>query len=184
MGGTCQPSCTIIDGVDSCNPYKPDVYYSPPINPFCDSWTGACVQCLDDWGCTNVLVNQIDGLYAYPGFAASKCSSNGTCVGCSSDADCPATAPNCTEGFCGFCSARTVSVTRMLGSPCEQSNGSEEAGTCIVTGCVGDANFKPTDAGAICPTGTPFCAATYNYNNGYTTFNICAQCRPDYTPAL
>jgi hypothetical protein len=181
FGGSCQPACTIVNGQDSCNPYRAYGYDPPPTNPFCDTWTGACVQCLDSWGCTNVLVTQINGLYAYPGFAAPNCNANGNCVGCSSDADCPANAPNCTQGFCGFCTNNS-NCFGDAGFTCVQTNGTQGAGTCIVTQCVGDANEIPTDAGYACPTGYPYCAQLEicSFSCSYQT--ACTKCRLDSAP--
>jgi hypothetical protein len=181
IGGSCQPPCTIVNGADSCNPYRQYYYYSPPTDPFCNTWTGACVQCLDNWGCTNVVETYIDGLYAYPGFPASTCSPNGTCVGCVSAADCPTTEPNCTEGFCGFCS-KNADCYEDAGFTCMQFNGGAYAGTCLITGCVGDSNEVATDAGTLCPAGLPYCPETEICSSTCTFPTICASCRPDYYP--
>jgi hypothetical protein len=181
IGGYCQAPCTVTGGIDSCNPYRADIYYSPPVDPFCDTWTGACVQCLDSYGCTNVVVTQVDGKYAYPGFAAPNCNSTGQCVGCSSDSDCPSSAPNCTQGFCGFCT-NSSQCYQDAGFTCMFFNGTGNAGTCTITGCVGDSNENATDAGTICPPDFPYCPETEICTNQCTFPTICAQCRPDYYP--
>jgi hypothetical protein len=180
ISGSCQPACNITNGVDSCNPYRPYQYDYPPTDPFCNTWTGACVQCLDNWGCTNILVTQIDGLYAYPGFAAPQCSPNGTCVGCVSDSDCPAEAPNCTSGFCGFCT-QTAQCHVDAGFTCVVPY-SDEAGNCLVTGCVADSNYNATDAGTICPSSSPYCTGFTVCSGSCKTTMLCAECRPSYYP--
>jgi hypothetical protein len=181
IGGTCQPPCTIVNGQDSCNPYREYSDYPPPTDPFCDSYTGACVQCHDNYGCTNVVVNYVNGLYVYPSFAAPNCNSTGQCVGCSTDADCPASEPNCTDGFCGFCT-NSVNCYGDAGFTCLQFDGPYNGGVCMVTGCVGDSNEMATDAGFACPAGLPYCAETEICYYDCTYPSICAQCRPDGYP--
>jgi len=178
VNGTCQPACTIVNGVDSCNPLRP-YYYPPPTDPFCNTWTGACVQCLDSYGCTNVTTYYVNGIYTYPPLAASLCNSAGQCVGCSTDADCPASEPNCTQGFCGFCT-KSSDCYGDAGFTCVQFEGTGNGGQCLVTGCVPDSSEYPTDAGTPCPAGLPYCAGTYSYAGGYKAFDICATCRLDY----
>jgi hypothetical protein len=180
LGGTCQPPCTVVNGIDSCNPYRQSIYDDPPTDPFCNSWTGACVQCLDDYGCTNVLVNNVGGLYTYPGFLAPICNSAGQCVGCRGDADCPASAPNCTQGFCGFCTSNAQCYGD-AGFTCMFFNGTYNAGTCAITGCTGDSN-EIANGGTPCPTGLPYCMQSEICTNQCTYTNICAQCRQDYGP--
>src|SRR5262249_23238141 len=74
LSGSCQPPCTIVNGQDSCTPYREYSDYPPPVDPFCDTYSGACVQCHDDYGCTNITVEYVNGLYVYPAFPAPKCS--------------------------------------------------------------------------------------------------------------
>ncbi len=179
--GQCQPPCTIVNGQDSCNPYREYGDNPPPTDAFCNTWTGGCVQCLDDYGCTNVTVSSIDGLYVYPAFPAPTCSPAGQCVGCSSDADCPSNAPNCTNGFCGFCTNNSNCYAD-AGFTCVQFNGPYNGGICKVTGCSADSNELATDAGFACPTGYPYCPETEVCNRTCNYINICAMCRPDYYP--
>jgi hypothetical protein len=184
LSGTCQPACTVVNGQDSCNPYREYAYYTPPANPFCNTWTGACVQCLDAYGCTNVTVNYINGSYTYQAFAAPNCNTGGQCVGCSSDADCPAGSPNCTDGFCGYCT-NNANCYGDAGFTCVEFYSYYTNGLCALTGCVPDSNGNPTDAGFACPSGLPYCASTYKIDYTtytYTYFDMCAACRPDGVP--
>jgi hypothetical protein len=182
LGGLCQPPCTLVNSVDSC---FPQTYYqsTPPTDPFCNTETGACVQCLDTYGCTNVQTEVVNGNYIGVAFPASTCSAGGQCFGCSTEADCPVTQPNCTDNYCGFC---------MQNSDCQTDGGYQfqcigfynyngnVGGDCLVK-CIANSDGTPSDAGNACPPGLPYCATTYVYsNNGETTFQICASCRPNY----
>jgi hypothetical protein len=44
--GECISPCTLIDGIDSCQPQFG--------GGFCNTFTGLCKQCLDDYGCTGI----------------------------------------------------------------------------------------------------------------------------------
>ncbi len=182
IGGTCQAPCTRVNGVDSCNPFREYGYDSPPTNPFCDTFTGACVQCFDNYGCTGVTVDYINGEYVYPAFPAPTCTPAGQCAGCSSDADCPSTAPNCTDGFCGYCNGNQDCYGD-AGFTCLKFDGIYSGGTCEITGCVGDSTTEiATDAGFPCPPGFPYCAETEVCYDQCTFPSICAQCRYEIYP--
>jgi hypothetical protein len=185
LNGACQPPCTLVDGIDSC---FPQTYYqsTPPADPFCNTQTGACVACLDNYGCTNQMTYYVNNNYIGVQFAAPTCNSSGQCYGCNSDADCPASQPNCTDGFCGFC---------MSNADCQQDAGFQfqcidfytyngnVGGDCLVK-CTALADGTPSDAGNACPSGLPYCAQTYIYNNnGETILDICASCRPNVYPS-
>ena len=179
LSGACQPACTLVNGQDSCNPFR-EAFDSPPVDPFCDTWTGACVQCLDSYGCTNITVDQINGQFLGQGFPAPICTSAGQCVGCNGDSDCPASAPNCTQGFCGYCGNNNDCFAD-AGFTCVQFNGPNSGGTCEITKCKGDSNQVATDAGFPCPSGLPYCAQTEVCGSfSCTPTSICAACRPDY----
>jgi Cys-rich repeat protein len=65
FGGTCVAPCSYAGGIDSC--FLPDYVfgYCPqdPITPYCNTFTGACQQCLEDYDCTSLYcgVSQCDG---------------------------------------------------------------------------------------------------------------------------
>jgi Cys-rich repeat protein len=184
LSGTCQPPCTITNGQDSCNPYRKYTDYPPPADPFCNSWTGACVQCLDNYGCTNVNAQYINGLYVYGSLPTPICSPGGQCVGCVTDADCPANAPNCTDGFCGYCRTN-ADCFGDAGFACFNLVNDPQyyASQCFLT-CVPDSNDYPTDAGNACPAGLPYCGTLVFYTNypNYITDAFCTACRQDGQP--
>jgi hypothetical protein len=62
--GECVSPCTLIDGIDSCQPEFG--------TGFCNTFTGLCQQCLDDYGCTGI--ESTTG-----GFPTTICSA-GNCV--------------------------------------------------------------------------------------------------------
>jgi Cys-rich repeat protein len=96
-GGICVASCVFDAGVDSCaadSPHGPFAY-DDRID-YCDTFTGLCVGCLDDYDCS-------PGGRCQPGTSV--------CVQCLNDADCPgnpfvyANFPICETdaGICGNC---------------------------------------------------------------------------------
>jgi Cys-rich repeat protein len=180
LNGVCQPPCTITNGLDSC---FPQTYYAstPPPDPFCDTYTGACVQCLDNYGCTNQHVDVINGNYIGFYLPATTCSSTGQCYGCNTAADCPATQPNCTDSYCGFCMSNADCDTSTYNFQCIDfyNYSGNVGGNCLVK-CTALGDGTPSDAGNACPPGLPYCAYTYTYtNNGFNSFYICAACRPN-----
>jgi len=170
LNGRCSPSCQYQSGVDSC---AGSSRFCPSFvnTPFCNTFTGNCQGCLSDHDCI--------GVFAAPGFgnsvAAPICDLVSTsCVQCSASAQCPAYAPNCTEGFCGFCRSN-ADCPLGGGWQCLNLSGENQ---CAVP-CVPDGQEMPTDAGSACPAGLPFCA------NIQACFfcpsnSVCAQCRPDF----
>jgi hypothetical protein len=184
IGGTCQPACTVENGQDGCNPYREYAYYPPPQDPFCNTWTGACVQCLDDYGCTNTSSQYVNGLYFYGSVPTPICSPSGNCVSCFTDADCPANAPNCTDGFCGYCRT-SADCYEDAGFTCINLENDPQyyASQCFLS-CVPDSNGNPTDAGNACPSGYPYCGtvAIYTSYPNYVSYSFCSQCRQDSQP--
>jgi hypothetical protein len=185
LSGYCSPPCTIVNGIDSC---FPQTYYqsSPPPDPFCNTETGSCVACLDSYGCTNQSTFDVNGNYIGIPFPATTCSPSGQCYGCNTAADCPASTPNCTDSFCGFC---------MTNADCQQDGGftfqcvdfytynGNVGGACLVK-CTPLNDGTPSDAGNACPAGLPYCAQTYIYTEtGEITLDICASCRPNVYPS-
>jgi hypothetical protein len=205
--GTCLPPCTLVGSVDSCNPPQlssPPGPWTTPLEPFCNTLTGGCVECLDDYDCTNqgripatdvgsvVGYQSGGGWYVGPfgdqgGLAAPRCAPSGRCVGCLSNADCPTTAPNCilaatldnpapsSGGFCGLCRS-DVDCLQTAGFRClELNNWWAGFGQCLIP-CVPDANEQPTDAGNTCPSPYAWCTTG---SNAVGTYSVCAQCRLD-----
>jgi hypothetical protein len=184
LGGKCQPACTIVNGQDSCDPYRQYTDYSPPPSPFCNTWTGGCVQCLDNYGCTNVIAQSINGLNVFTTIPTPTCTPAGQCVSCVSDADCPASAPNCTVGFCGYCRTNADCYADAgFGCLNVQNDPQFYASQCMRL-CVPDSNGFPSDAGNACPPYDTYCGTISFYTSypNYISYSFCAQCRPDYQP--
>jgi Cys-rich repeat protein len=134
-GPTCQPTCTYVNGIDSCTPKNPYYYYcndnyTPP--PFCNTYTGQCQQCLDDYDCTGRNCDQ-------------PVCNNGTCVQCLVDADCdvnPNGYPFCVNNVCTQCKT---------GDDCLNfPNNSCYYGYC--NSYCNDSSNCPTDGGYVCET--------------------------------
>jgi hypothetical protein len=169
--GTCQPTCSYVNGVDSCTPQQtypwwcPNNYYP---GPYCNTYTGACQQCLDDYDCTSKNCN------------VPICN-NGTCVGCITGDDCQ-TFPNnsCYYNNCNtYCSDNSQCPTDG-GYTCQQTP-NYYGNACLISCVMGDDAGMGTvsDAGNPCPTDAPLCVP--NPNSSITGGGVCAQNFPcDY----
>jgi Cys-rich repeat protein len=161
--GTCGPTCTYANGIDSCSANYGFGNCPGYITPFCNTYTGACVGCFDDYDCTSKNCNQ-------------PFCSNGTCVGCFSGDNC-LTFPNnsCYFGNCqSYCSDNSTCPTDG-GYACVQSPpyGNNQ---CMITCVMGDDAGMGTvsDAGNPCPADSPLCV-TNSYSSD-STIGVCAQC--------
>jgi hypothetical protein len=181
---TCQPACTITSlNYGYCNQGEQIAGVQPNL-PFCNTETGACVQCFDDYDCTGTGAQySAYGIYLGAQFITPRCdTATGVCTGCTSDADCPSSTPNCTNGYCGYC-ATDSDCYQDAGFTCVRPYGSSYGGRCQIVGCVPDENENPTDAGASCPASMPFCGQSQICPAGRCMgLAICAQCRPDFQP--
>ena len=167
--GSCQPPCSFANGIDSCSPTKshPDQCngsYTPP--PFCNTFTGTCQQCFDDYDCTGRTCGQPlcvngaclacltgDDCQAFQPFPAFACQANACFTSCSDSSQCPA-----DGGF--SCTAGPPSGSNVCLASCIPG---DDAGLGTVS-----------DAGNPCPAAAPFCVA--NPYAADPTTGICSQC--------
>jgi hypothetical protein len=162
--GTCQAPCSFVDGLDSCV----DQFLTHPEafpGPYCNTFTGACQQCLDDYDCTGTL----SGPNAW---AAPICDSGGKCVQCIQASDCPGDLPGCAAGVCGFCS---VDQDCPSGFTCSAfyPNGLLRCLAPCVPG--DDAGMgSVSDAGPSCPSALPYCVGSAAAVSGK---GWCSECR-------
>jgi hypothetical protein len=167
--GTCGPPCTYANGLDSCAPELPyGTDFSPSLPPpvqlaFCNTETGSCQQCLDDYDCTNTYL--------------SYCSDAGFCFQCRSGDDCAGAFPNnsCDQGFCEFYCIDSSACPTDGGYACFQ--GPVDGGIgCFIACVMGDDAGLGTvsDAGASCPPSSPLCVS--NPHASDPTVGVCAQC--------
>jgi hypothetical protein len=165
--GSCTGACSFANGVDSCAGSQ---RFCPSfaMTPYCNTFTGACQGCLSDHDCLGT-----SGSVGFGNAVATPiCDPVATsCVQCTSPSQCPVQAPNCTQGFCGFCQNNADCSS---GWQCVNTFGSNQ---CELP-CVPDSQEKPT-AGSSCPAALPFCANIQACFFCPTT-SICAQCRPDF----
>jgi hypothetical protein len=161
--GTCGPTCTYANGVDSCSANYGFGNCPGYITPFCDTYTGACVGCFDDYDCTYRNCNQ------------PYCN-NGTCVTCFTGDQC-LTFPNnsCINGNCNsYCNDNSSCPTdggySCVPSPPYGQN------QCVITCVMGDDAGMGTvsDAGNPCPASAPLCVT--NSYSADSTIGVCAQC--------
>jgi hypothetical protein len=168
--GSCQPTCSIVNSVDSCTPQYISPYncpnnYNP--GPYCNTFTGGCQQCLDDYDCTG---------RGYQGNTCNTpfCSDAGTCIGCFTGDDC--TFPNnaCNNGYCSsYCNDSSQCPTDGGYSCVTSPNGGN---ACVVTCVLGDDAGMGTvsDAGTPCPTESPLCVP--NPYSSDSTMGTCGNC--------
>jgi hypothetical protein len=172
IDGHCGAPCSYVGGVDSCAGSSrgcPTFAHTP----YCNTFTGGCQGCLSDHDCI--------GTANAPGFGNTTptplCDPVSTaCVQCISNAGCPAYAPNCTQGFCGFCQTNADCLSTG-GWQCVNLFGQNQ---CAIP-CVPNAQELPTDAGASCPSTLPYCAHLQSCSFFFCqTYTACAECRPDF----
>jgi hypothetical protein len=168
--GQCAPPCSYAGGVDSCAGSSRNCP-SFANTPFCNTFSGACQGCLSDHDCIGTsnapnFGNTVPTPFCDP--------ASTTCVQCQSNSQCPANAPNCTQGFCGFCQSNADCLPTG-GWQCVNRFGQSQ---CEIP-CVPDSQEMPTDAGSSCPGVLPFCA---NIQACFfcPKLSFCAQCRPDF----
>jgi hypothetical protein len=154
--GSCVPPCIYDGGFDSCSP------------GFCDTFTGFCRQCLDDYDCTGQL-DPVAGA-----FSAPMCDASGTCAQCSDSSQCPADLPGCTFGACGYCgtSADCPAGGDLI---CAEIRDNEYEKQCLHACTLGDDAGLGTvsDAGPSCPAALPFCVNSGADGGG----SFCGECR-------
>jgi Cys-rich repeat protein len=177
LTGTCAPACTYQNGIDSCNqalfatspgPYQYWDYFGylpPQALPLCNTFTGLCQECLDDYDCTS--------RYAHQPF----CSDAGTCVSCFSNDDCAGGIPGttCQTPWCSIWCTDSSTCPADGGFACIQI---PTVGNfaCSIPCVMGDDAGMGTvsDAGNPCPAAAPLCIS-----NSYSTdptVGVCAQC--------
>ncbi len=163
--GTCGAACSYANGIDSCTPQSPNQYqcnnnYYPP--PFCNTFTGQCQACLDDYDCTGSNCNQ-------------PFCSNGTCIGCFTGDDC-LTFPNnsCYFGNCNSYCYENSQCPTDGGYAC--ITGPNYQTSCFVACVLGDDAGMGTvsDAGNPCPASAPLCLP--NNTSPDPTAGVCGQC--------
>jgi hypothetical protein len=192
IAGRCGPACTYADGVDSCcaNGFNWEYGYCPQFDkPYCNTFTGVCQGCLDDYDCTVADSTYCDGV--------KFCQlDGGYCYGCNSGDDCPAfPSQACTEGMDFY---RPFSpVGKFCNTSCSSASQCPSDGgfdcilvdfsyQCLIVCVLGDDAGMGTvsDAGNPCPAYAPHCltgGSTLDAGLGY-----CAQCggdsiNPDFT---
>jgi hypothetical protein len=177
--GTCTPSCSVQNGVDSCTPQYASPYNCPNNyypGPYCNTYTGMCQQCLDDYDCS---------ARGYQGNTCNTpfCSDAGMCVGCFTGDDCT-TFPNnsCYYGSCSNYCNDSSQCPSDGGYVCESSPYYGEQ-TCVIPCVIGDDAGMGTvsDAGNPCPADSPFCVT--NPYGSDATMGVCGSCLSygDYT---
>ncbi len=129
LNGSCVPSCVFDAGFDSCDAmsYHGPFAYEDRVD-YCDTFTGTCVGCLDDYDCS-------PGGRCQPGTSV--------CVQCLSDADCPANAfafesdsiCETDAGICGNCLQNSDCTALGIGGLLSRlPTTSVSAATCVVAG--------------------------------------------------
>jgi hypothetical protein len=168
--GRCGQACSYQNGVDSCAGSQT---FCPSFanTPYCNTFTGACQGCLTDQQCVGTVGSALGFGNAVSTALCDPVTS--TCVQCTDASQCAVYAPNCTEGFCGFCRSDLDCLSG--GWACVNTFGSAE---CELP-CVGDSKEMPTDAGILCPAALPYCALIKPcfFCSGHSK---CAECRPDF----
>jgi hypothetical protein len=154
--GTCEAPCTFVDGLDSCvHRFLFEGETLP--GPYCNTFTGACEECLDDYDCSG-----------------SICAPGGKCVQCIQASQCPADRPGCFQGQCGLCGAD---------SDCPPGEGltcapyySGGVLRCVAPCVPGDdaGMGSVSDAGPSCPSSQPFCTVSGTSAPGE---GWCSECR-------
>jgi Cys-rich repeat protein len=167
--GSCQPPCSFANGIDSCTPVKShpsecNSGYSPP--PFCNTQTGSCQQCLDNYDCTSLTCGQ-------------PLCVNGICLACLTGDDCQAyqsfPAYACQANACGPSCTDVSQCPSDGGYSCIA--GPPNGGNACLSSCVlgDDAGLGTvSDAGNPCPASAPLCIS--NPYASDPTAGICSQC--------
>ena len=154
FGQFCAAACTYDGGTDSCGGLG-----STTTTPLCNTFTGACVTCLDNYGCTN-------GGAGYDRLATHCLLDAGACVQCFSSSNCGATTPGCQASTltCGFCDNQ-ADCPADAGIPyqCEPTPFVTGTSLCVV-GCT------PDGGSAQCPAAQPLCDPAAA---------VCVQCELD-----
>jgi hypothetical protein len=180
LPGVCGPPCTYQNGVDSC--YLAGLYVYPyPSEPipfsgtnqlYCNTFTGACQQCLDDYDCSGSTT-------------APFCTDSGACIGCRNADDC-ATSPfpynSCHSQYCGNYCLDSSECPTDGGYSCVLAPSTGSPGysfstyQCLISCAMGDdaGLGSVSDAGNPCPTAAPLCASYWSSPD--PTVGVCAQC--------
>jgi hypothetical protein len=150
--------------------------------------SGQCVACIEHEHCTEAESPQCDaagqcvtctGDNACEGHAnATKCdtvddsTSEGQCVQCLSDADCPdSSAPECNNHVCGACTSDEACTDRDGAHVCDLSGSAPYGGTCVEC-TVSD---EEDCGGDVCTPSTRTCAD----GHGRTSKDTCQACVAD-----
>jgi hypothetical protein len=160
--GACTPACNLPAGACQQAPYNgscPNNYQS-----YCNTYTGQCQSCLDDYDCTG------------RNCGTPFCSDAGTCVGCFTGDDCQSFPNNsCYYGSCNnYCNDNSNCPTDggyvCAPSPYYGNN------TCQIQCVLGDDAGMGTvsDAGPACPSDAPFCVV--NPYGSDSTVGTCGSC--------
>jgi Cys-rich repeat protein len=163
LDSSCSPACSYVNGVDSCTQNASD--QCPDSNypgGFCNTFTGGCQHCLDDYDCTSRDCNR------------PSCQ-NGYCVSCLSGDDCPMFPNNsCLIDCTSACEANENCPTDG-GYVCVSG-----VQVCLVDCVIGDDAGLGTvsDAGNPCPANAPFCL-TGLATNLPAGMGYCSQCQND-----
>jgi hypothetical protein len=166
--GQCGPACTFANGVDSCL-LPSDIQNGCPgtfgsnVTPYCNTYTGTCQGCLDDYDCTSLYCNtpicQTDG---------------GFCFQCYSGDDCTAFPDYaCQGGLCGTVCSSAAQCPSDGGFDCISVFGQSK---CLITCVMGDDAGLGTvsDAGNPCPADSPLCLT--GGSNLDAGLGYCTQC--------
>ncbi len=167
--GTCVAPCLFANGIDSCAPRaQPGTCNNAyPTPPFCNTNTGLCQECLDDYDCTT-------------GACYLPVCNGGHCIACLTGDDCQEYAQPFPNYACGsnVCSAMCSDVSQC---PTDGGYGCLEgplgtANACLITCVLGDDAGMGTvsDAGNPCPAQSPLCVP--NPFGADSTSGVCGQC--------
>jgi hypothetical protein len=171
--GTCEPACSYQNGVDSCFSQWDYSTCNTGVTPYCDTYTGQCRQCVDDYDCINIGCSTNEPFCNLDG---------GYCEECRTGDDCPLQKPSCFFPAYNWCSTYCESSLQCPsdgGYQCFPVYDYSEVG-CFIPCLPGDDAGMGTvsDAGPPCPTNMPFCVS--NVNGGSNVLDagigICSQC--------
>jgi hypothetical protein len=122
-------------------------------NPVCDTETNICRPCIDSAPVNSCLSTNGLGYFC----------KNTTCVpGCNTDADCPASAPICTENQCKACTQDNTAQCSGSVPVCNTKG--------ICTGCLTDQDCTSVDPNTV----TPVCKVTVTPESG--AIGRCVSC--------
>jgi hypothetical protein len=166
-----------------------DLLCTSRLQLLCNTFTGLCQQCLDDYDCI--------------GPCGRPTCNNGMCINCYGDSDCDA-GGYCIDGICGqcrtgddcvsfpnyACNTTYPSLPDAYGSQCIRActdnsqcptgggrqclpspYGGDE---CVVPCVMADDAGGVSDAGNLCPSVEPLCVA--NANGSGVSASVCSQC--------